>query len=313
MQVFNRGSIHSHCVGELWPKFLGNVDIGETFVVETEQFNAANGPIAISGIKAGDAIAVHIEEIEICGPFAAYNGGPFIDGSKEPLEYRDGYFFWPKYFRLKANPSVGNISVLPELTDEIIEMSKEYNYKGRRWKNDSGWRRIVNDPRDKHCHQDCPWANAGSIVHLKAQVDNAGLCLADIHGYIGQGEMGFAAIEVAANVKVRVERSSDWLVDWPIVETENEIMVFSSYSSAYIHRPSLRYVDVIRQAYRSLCEVVAARIGGTFDVANTIVASAVDIRNCALYGLEGFISQEKSPHTSEIAVVACLPKDIFVD
>ncbi|MFC1587904.1 acetamidase/formamidase family protein [Planctomycetota bacterium] len=313
MQVFKRESTKSHCVGALWPDFLGEVELRESFIIETESCDP-NGPIAISGIKASDNIAVHIEAIEMVGPFYAPNGGPFHEGCGDmvPLEYRDGYFYWPKHFRLKAKPSVGNVAILPKKTDEVMEAIKEFNYGGRQWKNEIGWRRVVRHPRDKNCHQDGFAITAGSVVHFKAQVDQAGICLDDVHGYIGQGEMAFAGIEVQAKVQVRVERSTDWHVDWPIIETENEIMVFSSYTSTYIHRPKLEYVDIVREAYRAMREVVAAKIGGTIEEANTIVATAVDIKNCALYGLKGFISQEESPETSDIAVVASLPKDVLV-
>ncbi len=311
MQTFSRDHIASHCVGAVWPEFLGSVDLGESFVVQTNAFNDANGPISVREIQAGDALAVHVERIEMTGPYRACVGGPFIVGPEIELEYRDGEFVWPEHFRLPAAPSVGNVAVLPEPTDEIMEMSREMNYGGRRWPNERGWRRVVNDPRDKHCHQDCRALGPGAVVHMRAQVDGAGVCVADVHGYIGQGEMGFAGIEVAADVRVRVERSEGWLVDWPLIETADEIMVFSSYSAAYVHRPVLRYVDVVRNAYRSMVKVVADRIGGSFEDANTIVATAVDVRNCALYGLRGFISDEKSPETSEIAVVAALPKAVF--
>jgi hypothetical protein len=102
-----------------------------------------------------------------------------------------------------------------------------------------------------------------------------------------------------------------WLVDWPIIETPDEIMVCSSYSRAYSHRPPLDYVDVVREAYRAMRAIVADRAGISIEEANTIVATAVDIHNCALYGLKGFISPEKSPHTDDIAVVAALPKEVF--
>lgn len=96
-------------------------------------------------------------------------------------------------------------------------------------------------------------------------------------------------------------------------EPAEEIMdMIHCYSAAYATCQPMRYVDVIRQAYRSLCDVVAVRISGTVEEANTVVATAADIRNCALYGLQGFISDEKSPATSEIAVVAALPKAVFV-
>ena len=40
--------------------------------------------------------------------------------------------------------------------------------------------------------------------------------------------------------------------------------------------------------------------------------NTADIRNWALYGLQGFISDEKSPAMTEIVVVAALPKSVFV-
>ena len=309
MQVFPRELIQTHCVGDEWPTFVGRVALGESFVVETVE-SGANGPVEIAHARAGDALAVHVEAIEMHPPFFAPNGGPFVDGARQPLELRDGWFHWPRHFKLRAEPSVGSIAVLPEPTDEHLQMSRWMEYGGRKWKNSRGWRRVVRDARGKHCHQDCRGLGVGAILHIKSNVDGAGLCAEDVHGYIGQGEMAFAAIEMNARVQLRVERSAGWHVDWPLIETPDEIMVCSSYSFAYSHRPHLRYVDVVRQAYRSMCDVVAARVGGSFEDANTIVATAVDIRNCALYGLAGFVSDDKT-HTDDLAVVAALPKSVF--
>jgi len=69
---------------------------------------------------------------------------------------------------------------------------------------------------------------------------------------------------------------------------------------------------VVRQTYRNVCDVVAHRIGGTLEDAYTIVATAADLRNCAIYGMCGFISDEKSPRDDDIAVGAALPKSVFV-
>jgi acetamidase/formamidase len=99
MKRFKRESIQSHCVGQEWPEFLGTVQLGESFVLETEQFNSANGPIFIEVVQAGEAIAVHIEGIEILPPFKSPNGGPFFEGMGETLEleYKDGTFYFPQY------------------------------------------------------------------------------------------------------------------------------------------------------------------------------------------------------------------------
>jgi acetamidase/formamidase len=313
MQTFPRERVREHCVEAEWPDFLGSVSLGESFVVETERFNAANGPIEVRGVSAGDAIAVHIEKIDIVEPYEAPNGGPFVEGigPPVPLEFRDGYFYFPQGLRLKAQPSVGNIAVLPYPDDDMLGLSRRSLAADSRHLPFRGWRRVVNDPRGKHCHQDCSSIREGAIVHLKAQVGGAGVCAADVHGYIGEGEMAFAGIEVAADVRLRVEQSSGWLVDWPLIETEDEIMVFCSHTDTFPDRAHQWYVDVVREAYRAMRAVVAARMGGTIDESNAIVASAVDIRNCALYGLQRFVPGDKRTQDGDIAVVAALPKDIF--
>ncbi len=314
MQVFARESIAEHCTDAEWPEFLGEVALGESFVVETERFNAANGPLAVQEVSAGDCLAVHIERIDMLGPFEAPNGGPFFEGlgPPVPLELRDGFFCFPEHFRLKARPSVGNIAVLPYPDEEMLALSRRSLQPNSHYQDFRGWRRLVNDPRGKHCHQDCSWACDGAIVHLKAQIDGAGICVADVHGYLGQGEMAFAGIEVAANVQLRVERSSGWLVDWPLIETDEEIMVCCSHTDTFPESAPRRYVDVVREAYRALREVVAARMDASIDEANGIVASAVDIRNCALYGLQGFVPDDKRSRDGDIAVVAALPKSVFL-
>lgn len=314
MQVFGRELTATHCVGWEWPDFVGQVELGESFIIETEECTP-NGPVAVAGVKAGDDIAIHIEAIELVGPFEAPNGGPIVGGypPRIPLEYRDGYFYWPKHFRLKANPSVGDVAVLPPKNEEFLNMSRFRGKAEKREQNPIGWRRIVRDCRGKHCHQDCSAITADSIVHIKANVDGAGACFDDVHGYIGQGEIAIEAIELSARVQVRIERSTGWLIDWPLIETKDEIMVFSSYTAQFDDRPILKYVDIVREAYKSMAEVVAAKVGCTVLEANTLVAAAVDIRNCALYGYgEGMIPKINRQSPWDIAVVAVLPKDVFL-
>ena len=309
MQTFKRENFHTHCVGALFPEFLGKVKPGESFTIETERFNLANGPIAVEGIKAGDAIAVHIERVDILPPYIAPNGGPFFEGMGDPvpLEYDPvGTFTFPGGFRLPARPSIGNIAVLPQPNEAMLALSRDDPLE-------RGWRRLVNDPRHKHCHQDCAALAAGSTIHLKTQVDSAGVCAADVHAYIGQGETAFAGIEVNARLQLRVERSAGWMVDWPLIETEEEILLFCSDTNLLDGTEDQGYVDVVRQAYWSMRQVVAARMGCSIEEANAIVATALDIRNCAIYGLGNYIQKDGKPlqPDRDIAITACLPKAIF--
>ncbi|MBN1270043.1 MAG: acetamidase/formamidase family protein [Kiritimatiellae bacterium] len=314
MQIFRRESIHTHCVGSEWPEFLGEVELGESFVIETERLNGINGPIGVCGLVAGDGIAIHVEQIEILPPFLAPNGGPFFEGMGElvPLEYADGVFFYPNGFRLKAKPSVGNIAVLPAPTERVLGVIKNM---GSRPDPNQGWRSVLNDPRGKHCHQDCQALGEGAVLHIKAQVDGGGICAADVHGYISQGEVGFAGIEVAADVQLRVERSDGWLIDWPLVETREEIMVFCSNRNLTGETNDQEYVDLVREAYWCMRKVVAGRIRGTIADANAIVATALDIRNCALYGLANLIQKDGKTQglDGDVAIVGVLPKSVFAN
>ena len=318
MKVFTRDLIQTHCSGTEWPDFLGRVEPGEHLIIETERFNRVNGPIAVSGIRAGDDIAVHIEAVTIEPPFESPNGGPFFEGMGDlvPLEYKNGLFIYPNGLQLPARPSIGNVAILPARTPAIRALSREDlgppGPRRRGW----GWRGVMNDPRGKHCHQDCRDLGPGAVIHLKAQVDEVGLCLADVHGYIGQGEMAFSGIEVAARVQLRVERSTGWYVDWPLIETADEIMVFCSDSNILDGTTDQTYVDIVRRAYAEMRKIVAARSGGSIADANPIVAAALDIRNCALYGLGNFIQKEGKADGQpdrDIAVVGVLPKSIFAN
>ena len=316
MQIFARDLIGTHCPGVEWPDFAGSVALGESFVVETERFNRANGPIAFEGIRAGDCLAVHIESIEMIPPFEAPSGGPFFEGMGEPvcLEYRDGVFRFPNGATLRAKPSVGNVAVLPAPTPHILSLSRRDLGPARAGHRGWGWRGVENDPRGKHCHQDCRWLGVGSTIHLRAQVDGGGLCLADVHGYIGQGELAFSAIEVAARVQLHVARSIGWHVDWPLIFTDDEVMVFCSDTNLLEGTTDQQYVDVVRQAYKQMRIVVAKRISCSIADANPIVASALDIRNCALYGLGDFIQKDgtklREPDR-DIALVGVLPRSVF--
>jgi hypothetical protein len=118
-----------------------------------------------------------------------------------------------------------------------------------------------------------------------------------------------------------VERSAGWYVDWPLIETADEIMVFCSDTNLLSGSTDEDYVDIVRRAYAEMRKVVAHRLGGSIADANPIVAAALDIRNCALYGLGNFLQKDgKQPGQPDwdpaapdhdIAVVGTLPKSVF--
>ncbi|MBC7235670.1 MAG: acetamidase/formamidase family protein [Chloroflexi bacterium] len=298
MQRFSRAAIHTHSVGAEWPEFLGTVHLGESFLIETERDGEVNGPLRIEGIAAGEDLAVYIEKIEMVGPFISA-APPFEEGAKPvELEYRDGCFYFPRNFRVQANPTVGNMGVLPRPTEEVLQAVRAALRRGDK----AGWRRLLRAPRGRHCHRDCPWLGEGAVLHLKAQVDGAGLCIADVHGYRPAGLMAFSGVEVAANVQLRVERSQGWLVDWPLIETEDRIMVVVSLPG------DVDAASADRQAFEAMRRLVVARVGGTTEQAGALVATAVELQPCALTMPAPGMADEEAAYS----IVAALPKDVLI-
>ena len=75
MQRFARGLIDRHCVGADWPGFVGTVELGEPFVVETANSNAANGPVRVVGVGAVLHVAAQVGGAGLClADVHAYQG-----------------------------------------------------------------------------------------------------------------------------------------------------------------------------------------------------------------------------------------------
>ena len=296
MKTFKRAYIQTHETneGDLQPAFLGTVKLGESFIVETENSNDVNGPIFIEGVKANENVAIHIEAIEIVEPVIAPNGGPIVGLPGFELKYRDGFLYFPNHFRVKPRPTLGNVAVLPKLTDELFKWAKERGFEF------TNWRRYMNDPRGKHCHQDCANLGPNTIMHITSQIEGVGVCLGDFHVYMGQGETAFNGISSSANVQIRVEKSHGWMIDWPMIETGKELMICVSGAP---------YRDVVIEAFDACRKFVAHKANCSLEEANALVASVMDIRNGAIYGLEGYPGSKPG---KSISLTAVIPKDVFI-
>ena len=301
MQIFERALIDNHAVDlrDANPDFIGTVDLGESFVMETADSNMVNGPIEVRGILEEEAIAIYIESIETIPPIIAPNGGPLDGLPGVELKFEDGYLVFPERFRIKPRPTLGNVGVLPsrETVEKILRWANSLGYSPRYW------RQWMNDPRMKHCHQDCPSLGPGSKIHLRSQVNGAGVCMADFHAYMGEGETACNGVSCAAAVTALVERSEGWLVDWPLVETDEEVMVCVCND---------KYVMAVREAFRACREVVAAKAGCTSQEANPLVASVMDLRNHAIFFLgDGYFPGTEGEASKDLSVTAAIPKDVF--
>lgn len=89
-----------------------------------------------------------------------------------------------------------------------------------------------------------------------------------------------------------------------MVETASEVMLVRTGSD---------YVQVVREAFRGCRELVQARTGCSVHMANALVASVMDLRNCAIYGLgHGYFEDRPDEPSRDLSVVGVLPKDVFL-
>ena len=220
-------SLHGHFDSEREPAIT--VDLGDTVEIQTldvawgmEQHNretmtrlkftprpeghgdgpAFAGPIAIRDIKAGESLAIHLEEIRPMTWGWSWGGGKgFLNrpwnqafGVEEEEEILLLWTLDPEK-RIASSEDGHQIAMRPFLGCLGLAPAG----KGKH----TGWH-----PRRTGGNMDCSALVAGSIVHLPVEVDGGLLSLGDGHAHQADGELGGTAIECRMEcVRLRVERS----------------------------------------------------------------------------------------------------------
>lgn len=200
--------------------------------------NPQNGPIIVEGAEPGDALAVHIESIRPRGEnprgtccmipdFGALTGTSFTALLNEPLPERvrkidldEKGVYWSKRVTLPYRPHIGTLSCSPEI-DSIDSLT----------------------PGSHGGNMDVPDMGPGSITYLPVRTTGARLFIGDAHACQGDGEVCGTAVEFASTTTIRVDVIKKLTIEWPRLETEDQIMVIGSA------RP---LEDAARIAYREL-------------------------------------------------------------
>jgi amidase len=229
---------------------IGTVGQGERFQVETEdgfdgRYQApedytpeniewvedhlciVTGPIAVEGAKAGDVVAVEIENVEVTTP-GIYELSRYADPSpqdwwletyactKFPVE--DGHVVFDEKTRIPISPLIGCIATAPK--NEVILARREGDYGG---------------------NMDCNDVSAGSTVILPVNVEGGLLYFGDCKAGMSDGEIVNAPevgtlITATATARPRPKAMSS-----PRIETEDSLItVVSDISLAMACRLSFR-------------------------------------------------------------------------
>lgn len=225
---------------------VASVSLGETFEVDTmdayggqihspeilrteidmELFDTATGPIRIDGVRAGDVLAVHIEEIRLgtWGVMAVRPGiglaGDLIDSVTTMIIPVDGDgAHLPGGPTVPLRPMVGVLGVARH--DEAIR---------------------AHTPGDHAANLDTTCLTSGAALIVRAQEDGAGLAVGDLHAVMGDGELGGTGVEIHGSVLLRVARyPHDPCGRWPLV---------AAHDGLYVHASLPRFEDAAAEAFR---------------------------------------------------------------
>lgn len=214
-------------------EYVERVKPGEAFMVETNdcffqqiknedclvldidfsKVNPATGPIYVEGARAGDLLKVHILSIEVdkAGVGITMKGGGVLGKDAQSSKTRVisivGDYALLGDVRIPIDPMIGVIGVAPKAEDG-------------EWITATPWKHGGNmDTRD---------VRAGSILYLPVAQEGALLALGDCHAAMGDGEISMAGLEIPAKILLKVDLIKEKTIDWPIIETKEEIMIVAS-------------------------------------------------------------------------------------
>jgi len=247
--------------------------------------NPLVGPFYVEGAEVGDTLIVHLEEVrpnrETALSAILPNFGSLTEevaGRKllfnEPLQER--WYEWKLDLRkqtatlrlkesllesveIPLHPFIGAIGVAPRF-GRIMTSADPGEYGG---------------------NMDCVETKEGTTLYLPVFVRGAYLAFGDVHAAQGDGELTGCALDVSADVKLRVDVAHDKAIEWPRLEDENYIMTVGS-SRPLMEAMKLAHIEMVSflmqdygfdkwEALQILSQVGLCRIGNIVDPNYTVV------------------------------------------
>ncbi|MGQ9558394.1 MAG: acetamidase/formamidase family protein [Desulfurispora sp.] len=179
--------------------------------LDFSRVNPATGPVYLEGVRPGDVVAVHIQDIRVFSPgimVAAPGAGVLGDLVQQPetkmVEIKNGKAQLG-LLDVPVAPMIGVIGLAP--AGEDIPCGVPGRHGG---------------------NMDTTLIAAGSTVYLPARVEGGLLAMGDLHALMGDGEIMVSGVEVAGEVDVTVTSVPGWPLEYPLVSTPQWVAVLAS-------------------------------------------------------------------------------------
>ncbi len=179
--------------------------------LDWSKVDGATGPVYVEDAEPGDTLVINILKITTAeeGVIAAIpNNGLLskkrINPTTRRVEIRNGYVYFDRAKRLKANPMIGTIGVAPK----------------------SG--HIPSSSLGKHGgNLDTKEITAGTEIYFPVSTEGALFAARDIHAVQADGELCVSAVEVTGEALFKFDLIKGKQPKWPVLETEKEYAVLS--------------------------------------------------------------------------------------
>ncbi len=242
---------------------------------DMDTINPATGPVYIEGAEPGDTLEVHILDVDVAEqgscciiPNFGYLASEFPEPWTRIIPIKDGHAIFSDKVKIPIDPFPGTIIVAPAEGSHGTLIPKEYGG-----------------------NMDSRACTAGTTVYLPVFVEGALFGVGDVHGVQGDGEVCGTAVEIDANVTIKLVVNKQKKIERPQYETEEHFM-----TTAWGETTD----DACKIALRDMINWIVQEKGLTREEAYALCSCVVDMRISQLVDI--------TP-----GVRAVLPKSVFVD
>jgi acetamidase/formamidase len=248
--------------------------------------NPLVGPFYVEGAEITDTLTVNIEKVEPNRDFAwsliGPNYGCFtgeVWGRRllmnEPLELRRYEWILDrenrtatlqlkdsilKTIEIPLHPFIGTIGVAPRF----------------------GRQEMVITPGEYGGNMDCIETKEDTTVYLPIFVRGAYLAFGDVHAAQGDGEVSGSALEVSADVKLKIDVLKNRTIEWPRFQDDEYIMTVGS-TRPLMDALKIAYIEMVNwlendygfekfEALHVISQVGLCRVGNVGNPNYTVVA-----------------------------------------
>ncbi len=264
-------------------KPIAEANPGDTFIIESTvppEEKKPLGPLYIKGVKPGDIIAIHIEDIKITKWWGIELDFGMLPEIQQAQRLKEIGFKIPMGDKIMLP---GNIPLTPRPMIGTISLASR-EQRPNPWSH--GGNMDINEIRK------------GATLYIQAQREGGLLAVGDLHAYQGDGEIAGSAIESNGEVTLSVGITDKYPAPNPLIEIENRLMTVGM---------GLKYWDAVKTAVRDMTYLLKDLLKISLEEANSVAVQAGSLRNGAIWMMTDhpYVTMESNLHK--------MPRVVFLD